>query len=103
MTSSCGRRSPNSAAAPADWARRGRPRSESAVGMFMWFSGQPEACCTEAATPPKGSAGVPRAISESLYAIVDSEQELPPVQLVADLLRLGALVSDGGRIEDVVY
>src|ERR1700704_3207950 len=52
--------------------------------------------------PPLGRRGSKGVISQSLYPIVDSEQELPPVQLEVDLLRLGALVSDVRRIEHVV-
>src|ERR1700694_5870050 len=102
MTSSCGRRSRNAAAPPTSGPAAAARSSNSAGRMVMWLSGPAEPFCKEATTPPKGSAGVPRAISESLYAIVDSKQELPPVQLEVDLLRLGALVSDVGRIEHVV-
>src|SRR5882724_2916761 len=113
MTSSCGGRSRNAVAPPtsgpataagAAGARLKRivaSSSNSAVRMVIWLSGPGEAFCKKA-TPPLSRRGSKGAISESLYAIVDSKQELPPVQLEVDLLRLGALVGDVGRIEHVV-
>src|SRR5438128_209696 len=113
MTSSCGGRSRNAVAPPtsgpataasAAGARLKRSvasSSHSAVRMVIWLPGPDEAFCKEA-TPPLSRRGSKGVISQSLYPIVDSEQELPPVQLEIDLLRLGALVSDVGRIEHVV-